>query len=157
MWQIETSIPQIIIRALVVYVVVFVLFRLIGKKPLGQYSPFDLVLLLIVSEGVSNGLTGDEKSLTGALITGATLLGLARLIDFGAYKSRRFEKLVDGASCIIVENGKILEDVRRSEGITMEELMSALRQYEVENVADLKYAILETNGKITVIKKDSGK
>ena len=85
MWQIETSIPQIVTRAIIVYVVVFILFRLIGKKPLGQYSPFDLVLLLIVSEGVSNGLTGDEKSLTGALITGATLLGLAHLIDFGAF------------------------------------------------------------------------
>lgn len=154
MWQIETSLSQIVIRAVVVYVVVFILFRLIGKKPLGQYSPFDLVLLLIVSEGVSNGLTGNENSLTGALVTGATLLGLARLIDYGAYKSRKFEKLVDGTSCIIVQDGKVLEEVRRAEGITMEELMSGLRQYEVENVADLKYAILETNGKITVIKKD---
>lgn len=153
MWELDTSWIEMVLRSLVVYGLVFLLFRLIGKKQLGEFSPFDFVLVLIVSEGISQGLTGEEHSVTGAAISAATLLGINRVFDYFAFKSRRFEKIMDGESRIIVENGKICEKVRVSECITTDELMSALREHEIENLSDLKFAILETNGRITVIKK----
>ncbi len=155
MWELGTSWMEMVLRSVVVYGLVFILFRLIGKKQLGEFSPFDFVLVLIVSEAVSQGLTGDEHSITGAAISAVTLLGMSRGFDYLAFRSRRFEKLMDGESKIVVEDGKVCEPIRNSECITMEELMSALRQHGVDDVAELKFAILETNGKISVIKKSA--
>lgn len=155
MWTLESAWWEVVVRALVVYAGVFILFRLVGKKQLGELSPFDFILLLIVSESVSNGLGGEEHSLSGALLSATTLLILSRTLDFAAHRSRRFEKILDGEAKVIIQDGRIVDAVARKSCITHAELMCALRQHEVEDPSELKFAILETNGKITVIKKNA--
>lgn len=157
MWALSTSWWEMVLRAVVVYAVVFILFRTVGKKQLGQLSPFDFVLILIVSESISQGLSGEEHSLLGAGLSAGTLLLISRVLDYASYKSKRFERLMDGAPSIIIQDGKVVEEARRRALLTMEELYSALRQNEVEEIADLKFAILETNGRMTIVKKSDSK
>src|SRR5688500_16216273 len=105
MWELTTPWWEIVLRAFIVYVFVFTLFRLLGKKQLGQTSPFDFVLILIVSESVSNGLTGGDDSLAAALICCATLISLAYVVDWVAFKSKKIETVLDGEARILISNG----------------------------------------------------
>lgn len=153
MWQLSVPWWELVLRAFFVYIIVFLIFRLIGKKQLGEMSPFDFVLLLIVSESVSNSLGADENSITGGLILAFTLISLSSVIDFLAFKSKRFEKIVEGQPQFIIKNGKICEDVQRKEKITQEEINTLLRENDIREIKDVRFGVLETNGKITMIKK----
>ena len=153
MWHLTQPWWEFILRAVLIYFTIFLLFRIMGKKQLGQMSPFDLILLLIVSESVSNGLGAADSSLTAALISASTLLSMSYFMDLMAFKSKKFEKWIEGEPQIIIANGKVRQSTRKKEMITPEELKSALRKENIDDVKDVKYAILETNGKLTVIKK----
>ncbi len=144
---------EILIRALLVFIFLHALFRIIGKKQLGEMNPLDFVLLLIVSEGVSGGLVGEEYSLTGAFITATSLVGFSFLLDKAMSKSKKLERLVEGQTRYIIKHGKVLKNVLDSENITMNDLKSALRHQNVGKIEDVEYGMLETNGDITVIKK----
>src|SRR4051812_20281814 len=122
MWQISSSIFEIIVRAICIYSAVFIIFRFIGKKQLGQMSPFDFVLLLIISESVSNGLGGEEHSIGGAVISAFTLIGMSSLIDYLTFRFKKVEAWVEGEPQFIIKNGSICEEIRVKEKITFEEI-----------------------------------
>lgn len=145
---------EILVRALIIYVFLHVLFRLIGKKQLGEMNPLDFVLLLIVSEAVAGGLISDEFSVTGALISATTLVGASYVLDKAMAKSRKLEEIVEGKTRYVIKDGKILKKALEAENISESDLTSALRHQNIEHVKDVKFALLETNGDITVIKKD---
>lgn len=155
MWQLETSWWEIIARGFFVYAVVFLLFRLMGKKQLGEMSPFDLVLLLIVSESVSPALTRDEKSLTGGAIAAATLLSISWLIDYLAFRSKKIEHWVEGTAQVVIDNGRLNQRLLNKEKITHDEIQEVLRTHHIDDIRDVRYGVLETNGKISIIKKDT--
>ncbi len=154
MWQMQGDWYELVIRAVVIYSCLFILLRLLGKKQLGEMSPFDFVLLLIVSESISNGLTGDDHTITGGLISATTLLALTGFVDCLAYKSKRIERIIEGTPEFIVRDGKILEEVKRNMKITDNELMETVRSRGIERIEDVKFAIVETNGTISVIKAE---
>lgn len=156
MWSLDQPWGEMVLRAVVIYFVVFALLRLLGKKQIGESSPFDLVLLLISSEAVSNGLIGDEKSLTGALILAATLVSLNALVDYLSFKFKPVEKLIEGTACILIRDGKINEKMRVKEQITMDELDAALREHGIQDILKVKLGVLEANGKISVVPADAG-
>ncbi|UXR63687.1 DUF421 domain-containing protein [Bdellovibrio bacteriovorus] len=115
-------------------------------------GPFDLVLLLILSESVSSAITGGDNSVPAALIAVATFITLNRTVDLVIFRSRKMEQLLDGSAKTLIKDGKINEELCRKEFITQEELLSSLRQNGVENPEEVKKAVLETNGKISVLK-----
>lgn len=151
MWEMTNPWWELVLRAVIVYFFVFGLLRVIGKKQIGEFSPFDFVLLLIISEAVSNGLISDEYSVTGALVLAATLVAVNFCVDYLAYKFRKVEQIVEGEPRVIIQNGQILEKVRTSEGITQSELEAALREHGLKSFSDVLLGVLETNGKISIV------
>ena len=151
MFEISSPVLEIVLRAVLVYVGLWAIFRVTGKRQLGEMSPFDLILLLIISESVSSSLNAEEKSVPGGLISALTLVVIAYVVDYATFRSRRFEKFMESSPQVIIENGKINEKVRHSEKFTVDEIAEAIRQKGYRRIEDVRLAILETNGQISTI------
>jgi uncharacterized membrane protein YcaP (DUF421 family) len=148
-----TALASIALRVAVIYVALLVLLRLSGRRELSELSPMDLLTMLLVSETVSPAMTGGDSSLPGGLVAAATLFLLSLGSSMVAFHSRRAEKVLEGASSVLIKNGKLDDDVRRRELVTNDALRSALHQHGVLSVADVAFAFIESDGEITMIKK----
>ena len=155
MWHMSVPWWELMLRPFVVYLVLLVLLRLTGKRQVGQLSPFDLVLLLVLSNSVQNSLGGGDESLIGGLIAATTLVALNYLVGYLTYRSRTVEALAEGRPQVLIQRGKLLEDVRRGAHLSGFELEAALRQHGCERVEEVRCAVIETNGAITVIPYDA--
>lgn len=152
MWQMTSPWYEPVIRSFVVYFFIFLVVRIIGKKKLGEFAPFEVILLLIMGVSVQNAVIGNDHSITAGIICVAVLGGLNILINNLAYRFRWFEKIIEGQPEVIILNGKIHRKILEKEKITDAELYEALREHEIMNAEDVKCAILEADGKISVIK-----
>ena len=150
MFDLSMSIWELIARAVVVYVFLFVCLRLGGKKHVGDLSPFDLVVLLILSETVNGALIGEEKSLVGGLISAATLLTIVHAMNYAAWRNKKAERLFEGSPKILVRNGHVNRDVMAQERVTHSELIEALRREGYTSLSNVRFAVLENDGSITV-------
>jgi uncharacterized membrane protein YcaP (DUF421 family) len=130
-----------------------VLLRLTGKRQVGQLAPFDLVLLLVLSNAVQNSMNGGDNSLVGGLVSAATLVGLNGAIGLATYRSKRLEALIEGRPQVLVHNGKLYDKVLRDAKLTRHELNAALRQAGCESVDEVHTAVLENNGSISVVQR----
>jgi uncharacterized membrane protein YcaP (DUF421 family) len=135
-------------------VFLLVLIRISGKRQVGQLAPFDLVLLLVLSNAVQNAMNGGDNSVLGGLISAMTLVGLNYTIGNATYRSKKLEAFIEGRPLLIVHDGKLFEDVMASAQLTHHELNSALRQAGCLSIANVRTAILENNGSISVVKRD---
>ena len=113
---------ELILRGVVVYVFLIVLLRLTGKRQVGQLAPFDLVLLLVLSNAVQNSMNGGDNSLVGGLISATTLIALNFCMGFATFKSRRLEALVEGRPQVLIHDGKLYDDVMAKSQLTHHEL-----------------------------------
>ncbi len=141
---------ELILRGVVVYVFLIVLLRVTGKRQIGQLAPFDLVLLLVLSNAVQNSMNGGDNSLAGGLISATTLVAVNYLAGVLTARSKRMETLVEGRPVVLIHNGQLFEDVMTRAQLTHHELDSALRQAGCDSVSAVHCAILENNGSITV-------
>jgi uncharacterized membrane protein YcaP (DUF421 family) len=153
MWLPEISILELIIRGVVVYLALFALLRFIGKKHVGELSPFDLVVLLIISETVDGSLIGEDHSLTGGLISAATLVAVVQIVGYLTWRCRSVEKFIEGVPQILVRHGEVERSTLRQEQVTMAELLEAMRRQGHASVTSIRFAILETDGSITMAAK----
>jgi len=154
MFEMSMGIGEHILRATAVYMVLFILIRYMGKKHVGELAPFDLVVLLIISETVQNAMIGEDKSLVGGLISAGTLIVLAQAMSFASWKSKRIARLIEGTPKILVRHGRRQRDVMKQEQISISELTEAMRREGCANIADVRVAILENDGKISVLKRE---
>jgi uncharacterized membrane protein YcaP (DUF421 family) len=153
MFDMSMSVGEHIVRGVLVYVFLFVLLRLVGKKHVGELAPFDLLVLLILSETVQNSLVGDDTSLIGGLISAATLVILAYGISILTFSSKRLERAIEGTPKILIRHGHRRAAELQRQRITKAELLEALRNHGCANITDVRVAILENDGTITVIKR----
>lgn len=145
-----------IVRAAVVYVVLLILFRIAGKRSLAEVTTFDLVLLLIISEATQQALIDDDNSMTNAFLVVVTLISMNIALSLAANRWKKFDKLTEGVPLIIVDNGRLLRDRMEKERISEDEIMEAARElHGLEALSQVKYAILERNGHITIIPRES--
>ena len=154
MFNLSVGIPELIIRAVVVYVFLFVLLRFVGKKHVGELAPFDLLVLLILSETVSNSLSGGDDSLAAGLISAATLMGFAQLVGFVTWRSKKAERFLEGVPTVLVRHGSRIKTAMMREQVTVTELLEALRRNGHSNIADVQTAVLENDGQISFIMRD---
>jgi uncharacterized membrane protein YcaP (DUF421 family) len=144
----------IVIRTAAIYLLILLGVRLSGKREVGQMTPFDLTLLLLLSNSVQNAMTGPDTSLAGGAVAASTLL----LMNFGVAEysgiNRRFRKLIQGSPSLLVHNGKVVMAHMAREHVTMDELERALREHGVACVADVALGVLEVDGSISVLKYD---
>lgn len=152
MWQMTSPWYEPVIRAIVIYLFILLVVRIIGKKKLREFAPFDMILLVIMGVSVQNSIIGNDHSIPAGLLC-VTVLGLLNIIKNNlTYHYRWFEKIVTGQPEVIILNGKIHKKILKKERISDAELYEALREHEIMNAEDVKCAILEADGKISVIK-----
>ncbi len=150
MWNLSLPWWEFVVRGFVVYVFLLVILRLTGKRNTGQLAPFDLVLLLVLSNAVQNSMNGGDNSVVGGLISAATLIALHYAVSVMTFKSKKLELWIEGAPRILIHNGVLNEDVMRSELMTRHELAAALRAAGCAEIQHVRVATLENNGQITV-------
>ncbi len=154
MWSVTAgSLGEIALRTGIVYLALLLGVRLSGKREIGQMTPFDLVVLLLVSNAVQNAMTGPDTSVSGGMVAAATLL----LINFAfsriSLKLPKLRQFIDGMPILLVSHGQILYRNLKHEGITFDELMGALREHECRGIEDVEIATLEIDGDISVIRR----
>jgi uncharacterized membrane protein YcaP (DUF421 family) len=145
---------EIVVRAVAVYVVVWLFFRIAGKRTLNQMTMFDFVVLLIISEATQQAIVGKDYSLTGSALAVATFLGL----DVGlSLIKRRFpavEKVIDSVPVVLIEKGHLHHDRLKKERVDEEDILTHARQaHGISLLEDIDYAVLETSGQVTIIPK----
>jgi uncharacterized membrane protein YcaP (DUF421 family) len=144
----------IFLRTATIYVVVLAGVRLSGKREVGQMTPFDLTLLLLLSNAVQNAMTGPDTSLLGGVVAASTLLLLNYLIAEVSGGNRRFRKFVQGQPSLLVHDGEVIESHMAKEHVSMDELQRAMREHGVASFHDLALAVLEVDGSISCLKYD---
>lgn len=150
------SVPwyEILLRTFVVYIVVLILLRTAGKRELGQMTPFDLVVILIIANAVQNAMTGGDNSLVGGIIAASTLTVVN--IAVGRWGSRVpiFRRLVASDPRVLLRDGKPITEALLAERVDLEELEMAARQHGIADLSDVTAAVLEEDGSISIIPKD---
>jgi uncharacterized membrane protein YcaP (DUF421 family) len=148
------TVLEIVLRTSVVYVLVLFGIRLTGKREVGQMTPFDLTLLLLLSNSVQNAMTGPDTSLMGGAVAALVLLSLNFLLAEVSGFNRRFRRMVQGSPTLLIHNGECITPHLAKEHVSMDELNRALREHGVGCIGDAALAVLEVDGSISVLKYD---
>lgn len=152
--MLELSLPwwELMLRAFLVYASLLVMVRISGKRSVGQFTPFDLLVMLLLSEAVSNGLSGGDDSLIGGLLLAATLIGLNLVLGYLTSRSAALEKLAEGAPVLLGRNGKLYDKALRDNRVGQADMNRALREADC-SLQDMRCIFLETDGSISVLKR----
>ena len=151
MWKLSAPWWEFVVRALIIYAFLLILLRLTGKRQVGQLAPFDLVLLLVLSNAVQNAMNGGDNSVLAGIILASTLIAVNGFVGWLTLKNKKLESVIEGRPEVLIHNGKLYEDVLRQDKLTMHELNAALRAAGCVSVEEVHYAVLETSGKISVV------
>jgi uncharacterized membrane protein YcaP (DUF421 family) len=149
------SMAVVVFRSLVVYVALLGGLRLAGKRELGQMTSFDLVVILVISNAVQNAMLGPDSSLSSGLIAAGTLLGANWVVNRIVQASPWLSRQLTGTPSLLLHDGQLIDEHLRNEGITRAEVLQALREHGVEDLASVKMAVLEVDGTISVIPSDA--
>jgi uncharacterized membrane protein YcaP (DUF421 family) len=142
---------DLVIRATVVFFFVYLVTRVAGKRELSSMEPFDLILLIVMGDLVQQAITQSDYSVTGALIVISTITLLTVFVSWVNWRFRRMRSVLEGQPVVLVENGKLIERNMKRERITVEDIEAEGRQQQVTDIGDIRWALLETNGKISII------
>jgi uncharacterized membrane protein YcaP (DUF421 family) len=145
---------DIVLRATAMFAAVYLLLRLLGKRELGQMTPFELVTLVVIGDLIQQGITHNDFSLTGAVLAIGTFAFWSVVLGWIAYLFPRFRKAMEGEPRIIVRDGELLEANLKRDRMTRDEVEAEMRLAGIGHMADVAWAILETNGKISFISRD---
>jgi uncharacterized membrane protein YcaP (DUF421 family) len=146
---------DLVLRAVVVFVFVLLLTRVIGKRELGTLQPFDLILLIVLGDALQQGLTQDDYSLTGAILVVGTIALLQVFVSWLSFRFPRTRPILEGEPVIIVQDGKVIERNLKRERLTVEEITEEARKQQIAHLSDIRYAVLETGGQISFIQNSS--
>ena len=144
-----------VLRACVVYFVLLVMIRASGKRTMGQFTPFDMLLVVLLGNAVQNALLGQDNSVGGGLLLAATLLVLNWLVGLVSARSAKMEALVEGVPVLLARDGQVYKEVLRRELISRADFDKAMRESGIEDLEDIRMAVLETNGHITLVVRNS--
>ena len=153
MWQLSAPWWQFVLRGLIVFGFVLVFLRISGKRQVGQMTPIDLVLLLLISNAVQNAMNGGDNSITAGAILAATLITADVILGVLARRSRKVEVFIEGRPELLIHNGHVLDHALDRCGMTRNDLMAGLRASGIATVQDVHAAVLENNGRITVLER----
>jgi uncharacterized membrane protein YcaP (DUF421 family) len=144
---------DIALRAATLYIFILLVTRVIGRRELSSLSPFDLILLIVLGDAIQQGLTQDDYSVTGAIIAVSTLASLQVLTSYIGFRSERARKVLEGLPIVLLEDGKLVAKNLTRERMTEDELADEMRVQQIGSFDELQWAILESNGSISFIKK----
>lgn len=145
---------DIVLRALFAFVFITFLLRIVGRRELSGMTPTDLILLIVLGDLIQNGVTQSDYSMTGVVLAASTIALCAVATSFVVYRSKRASDIIEGTPLIIVQDGKPIEQNMRSERLNLDDVMDEARAQQIERVEEIKWAVLETTGKISFIKNE---
>jgi uncharacterized membrane protein YcaP (DUF421 family) len=144
---------DIVFRGIFVFFFLYVLMRMMGRRELSSLEPFDLILLIVLGDAVQQGLTQDDYSLTGAFLAIGTIAILQLAVSYANFRFPKLRPVLDGEPIVVVQDGKPIERNMRRERVTIEDLAAAARQQNIAKLDDVQWAVMETSGAISFIKK----
>lgn len=144
----------IVLRSVAVYIFIVFAIRLFGKRELSQISVIDLVFILLLSNSVQNAMVGPDSSLIGGLIAATSLFLVNYILKKITYKNKKVNKLINTEPVLLIHNGKVNTENLKSQELTIEELQTAIREHSVESIKDVKLAMIEPDGNISIISND---
>jgi uncharacterized membrane protein YcaP (DUF421 family) len=144
---------DLVVRAAIAFFFVLFLTRVVGRRELSSLEPFDLILLVMIGDLVQQGVTQNDFSLTGMLLVGATIGVLTVAVSYAGFRFPRLRPALEGEPVIVLEDGKPIERNLHRNRITIEELAAEARQQQFDSLGDLRWAVLETSGRISFIPK----
>jgi len=144
---------DIVIRAAVIFAFVFLLTRMLGRRELNSLEPFDLILLVVTGDLVQQGVTQNDNSITGALLAISTIGVLTVGLSYLSFRFKRLRPVLDGEPIVLVEDGTLIEANLRRQRLTPEEIGAEARLEGISAIEDVRWAILETNGRISFVKR----
>jgi uncharacterized membrane protein YcaP (DUF421 family) len=155
----ELAMPwwEFVLRASAVYFVLLAMIRLSGKRTMGQFTAFDMLLIVLLGNAVQNALLGRDVSVPGGLLLAATLIALNWAVGFLTARSSRVERLLEGEPVVLARDGRVFREVLRREFVSREDFDKALREEGCDDIGQVKLALLETNGHITLQLRESSK
>jgi uncharacterized membrane protein YcaP (DUF421 family) len=145
---------DIVIRAAVIFLFIFVLTRIVGRRELSSLEPFDLIMLVVIGDLVQQGVTQSDNSVTGALLAVSTIALLTVGLSYASFKSKRLRPVLSGEPIVLVENGETVERNLRRQRLTVEEVEAEARLAEIGSLTEVRWGILETDGRISFVKKE---
>ncbi|MEN1956123.1 YetF domain-containing protein [Luteimonas sp. MJ204] len=153
----ELSMPwwEFVLRAVIVYFILLLMLRVSGKRTVGQFTPFDLLVVILLGTAVQNSLIGEDVSLLGGLILAVTLIGCNWLVGFVTARSERLDRLIEGSPVLLARDGELFTRVLRAEGLSRPDIDEALRDNGLSDIADAVLVTLEVDGTITVVPRGS--
>jgi uncharacterized membrane protein YcaP (DUF421 family) len=146
---------DLVLRTAVVFALIFVVTRVIGRRELGSLEPFDLIVLVVIGDLVQQGVTQSDYSLTGVALVISTLCLMTVLVSYLSYKFPRLRPALDGEPLVLIEDGDVVEANLRRERLTVAELAAEARLQQIAQLSEVRFAVLETNGNISFIPKKS--
>jgi uncharacterized membrane protein YcaP (DUF421 family) len=147
---------DIVLRATAMFAFLYILIRLLGKRELGQMTPFELVLLIVMGDLIQQGVTHNDFSLTGGLLAISTFAFWALVLSWTTYLFPKAKDLLDGTPRVIVRDGELIEENMRRDRLTRDEVLSEMRLAGIGRLSEVAWAILEPQGKISFIAMDDG-
>lgn len=144
---------DLVLRAVAMFMFLFVLTRIIGKRELGSLQPFDLLLLIILGDALQQGMTQDDYSITGAVLIVGTFASLQVLLSWMSFRFPRTRPILEGEPIIVIQNGEPIARNLRRERLTVDDLTEGARRQGISHLADVQYAILETDGTLSFLQK----
>ncbi len=154
MFHLPLGVGEKVLRPLLIYVFLVAMLRIVGKRELGQANTLDLVVLLLVANAVQNGIIGDDLSVTGAALGAVTLFAVNETFNRATYSLPWFSRLVEGEPTVLIRDGKPVRTTLRHAAISLDELRSIARRQGFDRLEEVDKAILETNGVVTMFRKD---
>jgi uncharacterized membrane protein YcaP (DUF421 family) len=145
---------DLVIRATVVFFVILVVTRAVGRRELSSMEPFDLILLVVIGDLVQQGVTQSDNSVTGAVTVICTMAVLTVLTAYLSFRFRRLRPLLEGEPVLLLSDGRVLERNLRRQRMTTEELAAEARLQSIGSLGDVRYAVLESNGRVSFLKAD---
>ena len=141
-----------VIRGIIIYLFLLIVFRFMGKRSLASITTFDFVVLLIISEVIQNAFVGEDFSLTNGLLLIATLMSMDVILSLLKTKFKSFDRVAESVPLIIVEHGQLLNERMKKSGVEVDDIMQAARTLQgLERIDQIKYAVLEKDGHISII------
>jgi len=144
---------DIVLRTVAAFVFLLVLMRVIGRRELSTLQPFDLILLIVLGDAVQQGLTQDDYSVTGAFLVIGTFAVLQVFVSWVGYRFPGSRPILEGEPLVVVQDGKVIDRNLKRERLTVEEIAEAARLEQIGSLDDVQWAVLETTGLISFIKK----
>jgi uncharacterized membrane protein YcaP (DUF421 family) len=152
MFDMELPWWEFIVRGALVYIALLLLIRISGRRTVGQFTPFELLVVMLLSESVSNSLSGSDESISGGLIVAATLIALNMFLATITARNRKLADLIEGTPVLLGRDGIVFHEVRKGKRVSEDEIQQALHESDC-SLAEMKCIFLEADGSLTVLKK----